>query len=236
MSRLAVLALALLVAVSSASASNAVSLGYSDETTIIGPARECSAGTLVYNHDGSFENGYAWGYGGCQPPYYGAFGEAYDLGAGTVTCGAYWLTTANGGYGICDPADCYLWEGGVAAEPNAVLAVVTGADFTSMGIWPDVTEHDVDMDVGVAGAFTVGYWANMQGGFDFFFCGADENGPRGHPWTCIAPDQGYPSGWQDPALVGGWWGPTKSLGLGIYFEQTTPVESETWGAVKALFR
>jgi hypothetical protein len=236
MARLAILIAAQLLAVMPSGASNAVSLGYSDETTVVGPGTDaCASGALIYNHDGSFENGYAWEYEGCQPPYYGAFGEAYDLGAGTATCGAFWLTSLPG-FGVYDPADCYLWEGGVADEPGAVLAVVTGVAFSGMGTWPYVNQHDVDMNVGVDGAFTVGYWANMQGGFDFFFCGADENGPRGHPWTCIAPDQGYPSGWQDPAIVGGWWGPTKSMGLGVYFEQATPIRNQTWGAVKAMFR
>jgi hypothetical protein len=91
MARLVILIGALLLGAMPSGASNAVSLGYSDETTIVGPERECSGGTLFHNHDGSFESGYGWQYGGEVPPYYGAMGEAYDLDAGTVACGVFWL-------------------------------------------------------------------------------------------------------------------------------------------------
>ncbi len=57
--------------------------------------------------------------------------------------------------------------------------------------------------------------------------------PRRPPWTCIAPGIGLPTGWHDPSLV---WGDTRSMGCGVYFERGTPVEPETWGAVKSLYR
>jgi hypothetical protein len=233
MARLAILLGVQLLVVMPAVASNAVSLGYSEETTIVGPERECSGGTLVHNHDGSFETGYTWQYGGCQYPYYGAFGEGYDLGAGTIECGAYWVSTVPG---FCDgyPADCYVWEGGIGSTPGQVLAVVTGVLFTNMPMWPTVGQNDVDMNVPFAGGFTVGYWGVWPGSNWCFGCAADVDGPPGHPWTCIAPGIGYPSGWQDPSIV---WGPTSSMGCGVYFESNpTPAESETWGAVKALYR
>jgi hypothetical protein len=91
------------------------------------------------------------------------------------------------------------------------------------------------MDVTVSGDFTVGYWGDFPGSYALFFCAADENGPGGHPWTCIAPGIGYPSGWQNPSVIEPW-AQVKALGCGVYFEQGTPVESETWGALKALFR
>ena len=76
------LLLLLALGTSSAVASDAVSLGRSDETTIVGPGTDaCASGVLVHNHDGSFESGCMWQYGGTMPPYYGAFGEGYDLGA-----------------------------------------------------------------------------------------------------------------------------------------------------------
>ncbi len=233
MVRLAVPIGVLLLAALPGSASDAVSLGHSDETTVVGPGTDaCASGTLIYNHDGSFENGYTWQYGGCQSPYYGAFGEGYDLGAGTAACGAYWVTTIPG---FCDgyPADCYVWEGGLDSTPGQVLAVVTGVLFTNMAVWPTVGQNDVDLNVAVAGSFTIGYWGVWPGANWCFFCAADENGPGGHPWTCIAPGTGYPSGWQDPAIV---WPNAKSMGCGVYFEQATPAESATWGAMKALFR
>jgi hypothetical protein len=233
MARLVILVAVVLLTAAPAGASNAVSLGYSDETTIVGPGTDvCASGVLIHNHDGSFENGYTWRYDGVAPPYYGAFGEAYDLGAGTVACGAYWLTTLPGFFPP-QYADLYVWEGGVGSSPGTVMAVVTGINFPNIPNWPSVGQNDVDLDVAVGGPFTVGYWGPWPGQDWWFFCAADENGPGGHPWTCIAPGQGYPSGWQDPAVV---WPNAKSMGCGVYFEQGTPVKSETWGAVKALFR
>jgi hypothetical protein len=233
MARLVTLAVVVLLTALPCGATNAVSLGYIDETTIIGPARECSGGTLIHNHDGSFESGYAWQYSGCAPPYYGAFGEGYDLGAGTIACGAYWLSTLPGFFPPT-VADCYIWEGGVGSEPGDVLAVLPGVDMGPIGLWPYVTQHDVDMNAAVDGAFTIGYWGPWPGeSSPWYFCAADESGPRGDPWTRIAPGQGYPSGWQHPSVV---WPDARSMGCGVYFEQGTPVESETWGALKSLFR
>jgi hypothetical protein len=217
-----------------AGASNAVSLGYSDETTIIGPGTDaCASGVLIHNHDGSFENGYAWRYGGQTAPYYGAFGEGYDVGAGTVSCAAFWLSDLIPDFWENPAADCYIWEGGTESPPDAVLGIVTADAFNPMGVWPSITQFDVEMNMSVAGPFTIGYWGHWPSSGAEWCCAADENGPGGHPWTCIAPGIGYPSGWQDPAVV---WPDARSMGIGVYFEQATPVESETWGAVKALFR
>jgi hypothetical protein len=50
---------------SSTTADDISSLGYSQETVITGPGPDaCAAGVLIANHDGSFENGYAFRYGG----------------------------------------------------------------------------------------------------------------------------------------------------------------------------
>jgi hypothetical protein len=233
MARLVTLAVVVLLTALPCGATNAVSLGYIDETTIIGPARECSGGTLIHNHDGSFESGYAWQYSGCAPPYYGAFGEGYDLGAGTIACAAFWLSTLPNMLYTPDNADCYVWEGGVDAAPGAVLGMVTGPRMTNIPWWPAVGQNDVEMDVLVTAPFTMGYWGPWPEASAWYFCAADQNGPGGHPWTCIAPGIGYPSGWQDPAVV---WPNAKSMGCGVYFEQSTPAESETWGAIKAMFR
>jgi hypothetical protein len=230
--RLAILIGGLLLAAVPSGASNAVSLGYSEETTIVEPGTDdCASGNLIYNHDGSFENGYAWHYGGCVPPYFGALAEAYDLGAGMASCASYWLTSMPGWES--NPGNCYLWEGGVDSAPGAVLGVVTDAAFGNLPQWPQVGENDVAMNIEVAGSFTVGIWQDCPGALANWFCAADLDGPPGHPWTCIAPGIGYPSGWQDPSIV---WGPTSSMGCGVYFEQGTPVERETWGAVKSLFK
>jgi hypothetical protein len=231
--RVAVLVAIALLSTLPSRASNAVSLGYSDETTIVGPGTDaCASGVLIHAHDGAFEDGYAWRYGGVVSPYFGALGEGYDIGAGTIACVVFWLTTLPG---FWEPtiADCYVWDGGIGTTPGAVLRVVTNAELPNMTIWPTFGENDVDMSVSVDGPFTIGYWGPWPGASPWYFCGADLDGPGGHPWTCIAPGIGYPSGWQDPSIV---WGPTSALGIGAYFEQATPVETETWGAVKALFR
>jgi hypothetical protein len=233
---LALVVVGLVAFVVTAGASNFVSLGYSEETTIVGPGTDaCATGVLIHNHDGSFENGFWWQYGGCAPPYYGAFGEAYDLGTGTIACGAYWLSDLPGGYYHEHRADCYVWEGGLSASPAAVLAVVTSVAMPTIPFWPVVGQNDVDLNIAVTGPFTIGYWGPWPGAGAWYFCAADQSGPVGHPWTCIAPGIGYPSGWQDPSVIE-FWGPTSAMGCGVYFVQGTPVECETWGSVKALFR
>jgi hypothetical protein len=72
----------------------------------------------------------------------------------------------------------------------------------------------------------------------------DENGPGGHPWTIITPGLGYPSGWHHPDMA---FADCKSMGISVYFtressgvdelpEDAPPVESPTWGQIKAVFR
>ena len=231
--RLVGLVIAVLLLALPSGADPAHSLGYSDETVTLGPGPDaCAGGVLVHNHDGSFENGYAWAYGGTIPPYYGAFSEGYDLGSGTVRCGAYWVTTLPGYY-QGQTTDCYVWEGGVSTTPGSVIGVVIGTVFGNVPNWPEVGQNDVDLNAAVGGEFAVGCWGNWPHQLVGYFYAADVDGPQGHPWACIAPGIGYPTGWQDPAIV---WGPTSAMGCGVYFEQGTPAESETWGAVKALFR
>jgi hypothetical protein len=235
MTRLVVLSVALWLAASTAGASNFASLGYSDETTVVGPGTDaCAEGTLIYHHDGSFENGYAFDYEGVAPPYYGAFGEGYDLGPGVVTCGAYWLGTL-WGYYQGEPSDCYIWQGGVDTLPGTVLGVVPGIVFDNIPLWPEIGQNDIELNISVDGEFTVGCWGNWPGaGEPAYFWAVDLDGEQGHPWLCMAPTIGWPTGWMDPSDI--WDPPTRSMGLGVYFEQGTPVEAETWGAIKGMFR
>jgi hypothetical protein len=143
MTRLVVLSVVLWLAASTTGASNFASLGYSDETTVVGPGPDaCAEGTLIYHHDGSFENGYAFDYGGVVPPYYGAFGEGYDLGPGVVTCGAYWLSTLPGYY-QGEPSDCYIWQGGVYTPPGTVLGVAPDIVFDNIPVWPAIGQNDI---------------------------------------------------------------------------------------------
>ena len=56
------------------------------------PARSCSSeraarrATCSFTTTEVFEQGFAWRTGAVSPPYDGAFGEAFDIGSGTVSC------------------------------------------------------------------------------------------------------------------------------------------------------
>jgi hypothetical protein len=232
MKKFAALLAVLAMAAVAANASNPVQLGISNDVIVIGSGADaCANGVLNVNHDGSFENGYAWQYAGSVAPYYGAFGEGYDLGTGTVFCGAYWPSTMPG-YFYGQSADCYVWDGGVGGAPGAVLGVTTGVVFPNVPNWPAAAQNDVDLNVAVTGPFTVGFWGNWPGALCGYFCCADLNGFGGYPWTNIAPGIGYPTGWNDPSIV---WGTTQSMAIGAWFGGCTPVEAQTWGSIKALF-
>jgi hypothetical protein len=237
MKKFSALLVVLAVAAFAAHATNPVSLGYSDNVTVIntGGNDACTSGTLFVNHDGSFENGYAWQYGGSIAPYYGAFGEGYNLGAGGVCCEAFWAFTLPG-YFFGQSADAYVWAGGAGSgAPGAVLGMVPGNVLTNVPNWPTCAENDITMNVAVTGEFTVGLWGNWPGALCGYFTSADLNGFGGYPWTNIAPGIGYPTGWNDPSIV---WGATQSMGIGVYFGQdctTVPADPQTWGSIKALF-
>ena len=217
-------------------------VGHSDATVVIpDPASNCAIGELHRNDDGSVENGFSWHYYGTRPPYYGAFGEAYDLGPGTVSCGAFWLTQV--GYYDGRPLDVYIWDGGVTREPGEVLSMVSGFIPTNVAMWPDCGQNDITLDCDVTGEFTLGYWGDFFDVQHMIFICADQDGPGGHPWTCIAPGIAYPSGWQHPSIV---WGDCASLVIGPFFnrhpagveefpEEGPPAESPTWGQIKAIF-
>jgi hypothetical protein len=206
-----------------------VSLGHREDTVIQAGSREC-VGTLVYNHDYSFENGYCWQLEGVAPPYYGALAEAFDLGPGTAECAVVWLTNL---YELPDPIDVYIWNGGVDGPPEGVLCMVPGVDDLCVGYWPSCCENDIEINCCVAGDFTVGYWVDFSDSGCHEWCCADENGTGGHPWTCIAPGIGYPTGWQHPSVV---YPDCVSMGIGVtMLDDPSPVGSRTWGTIKSLF-
>jgi len=223
-------ALAALVFMGVASAEH-VSLGYREDTIITGTQSDECGGTLVHNHDYSFETGYGWDFGGCVPPYYGGFGEGYDVGAANVECGIYWFSQV--GFFVGQPMDVYLWGSGVSGPPSGVLCVVPGVSGLHVDYWPTCTMNEVEIGCCVAGEFTVGYWADFtQQPLGWYIC-ADANGPGGFSWTCIAPGIGFPTGWQPVTLV---WPDCVSLGLAVTITDVpSPVESQTWGSIKALF-
>ena len=207
------------------------SVGETDASQNVPPSRECPSGELFVHHDGGFENAFCWSFDGILPPYFGSFAEGYDLGSGTVSCGAYWLTCIS--YYYFNPADIYVWQGGVSGPPSAVLALVPDVSFENFWQWPQCGQNDVEIDACVLGEFAIGLWVDFSVEVCNYYVAADLDGPEGHPWTCIAPGQEWPSGWQDPSIV---WGPVTSMGIGVYFDEgASPVQSATWGGIKALF-
>ena len=202
--------------------------------TLVAPPRDADCeDSLFVNHDGGLENGYCWAYGGTIPPYYGAFAEGYDLGAGSVECGAYWFTQT--GYFYPMPIDIYVWEGGVTEPPSSVLFMSSGNMLEDVAVWPEFSQSDYEIGCEVTGEFAVGYWEDNTDTGCIYYVGVDLDGSGGHPWTNIAPDLGFPTGWQDPTVVWGF-GSNRALGIGAHFRQPpSPVGSASWGAIKALF-
>ncbi len=213
-----------------AGAGDAADLGYREDTVIQGDENPECAGVLTYNHDHSFENGYCWQYDGIALPYYGAFAEGFDLGCSTTECAVYWLTNVGD---FPDPIDVYIWDGGVHGPPASVLCLVPGVS-VNVGYWPECAENRIEVGCAIGGEIAVGYWTDSSSHYCTIYCAADENGGGGHPWTCIAPGIGYPDGWQHPNVV---YPNCVSMGIGVTVtDNPSPVEGQTWGAVKALFR
>jgi len=213
-------------------AETAYDLGHREDPVVRITGRDECTGSHVYNHDGSLENAYCWEGAGSAPPYHGAWGEAYDLGEVTVECGVYWFTAAPG---AGTPwIDIYIWDGGLHGPPGNVLYLAAGVPVQNVPYWPAIGACDLEIDCCVNGDFTIGYWDDRSQTVCELFCAADENGSGGHPWTYIAPGIGYPSGWQHPNVVH----PNcVSMGIGVTVASTpSPAESETWGAIKSMFR
>jgi hypothetical protein len=224
--------LAVLALVGVAGADNYASLGYSDDGNVIGDQSDQCVGTFYANHDGSFENGYCWQYGGIMPPYYGAFGESYDIEGMNVECAVYTITQVGNYFGQL--MDCYVWDGGVYGPPGDVLCVVPGVGDLNIPFWPDCGENEIMLNCCPPGIdFTVGYWADFADTGCGWFCCMDLDGFGGYPWTNIAPGIGFPTGWNHVSVV---WGPTQASGTGIMItDPPSPAESQTWGSIKSLF-
>jgi len=216
--------LALLAVVGIASASDFTDVGYTTEPGIVyGSNTDDCTGTLVYSHDGSFENGLMYWYTGVATPYVGTFGMAYDCTGQNIQCAAFWLTDV--GYYAGQTADVYLFEGGISGPPGAVLQVMTGFDPGAPATWPSVSQHDADIpDYVATGEVTIGHWGNWPGAAGGWYMGMDTNGFGGYHWVFTT------AGWGQDAGYG-----EQAWGIGYYFGGTTPAESKTWGAIKALF-
>jgi hypothetical protein len=228
--------MALLGLAGSACAADLASTGSSANTTVIPSGSDDCWATLYYNHDNSFENGFCWQYGGVVPgTTSGAFGEGFDMSfpdGCIVQCIDLWVTQIGNFSG--QPLDLYLWEGGVYSPPGNVIIVITGVTLSNVPLWPALGQNAIAFGGGAMGPFTVGFWADFSAQACQWYIGCDQDGFGGYPWTNIAPGLGYPTGWQNPAVV---WGICQSLGIGIHGLEgpISPVQSVTWGAIKKLF-
>ncbi len=191
--------------------------------------RTCGGRSLLMHSDGTYEDGYCW-WDGSTPPDWGSFGERYD-GAVRVSSVVLDFTTVSG-TGV-EPIDVYVWDDGGGA-PGQVLTIVPGAN-VYVPTWPEWARNVVELasPICVDEVWWVGYWGNWPAEY---FITADLDGPGGGvPMTKIGPGLGYPTGWQDVAIV---WRPTAALGIGAKADSCppTPVDETTWGAIKAMFR
>jgi len=226
------LALLGLLAGNAGAVPNAGSVGHGQGIILPSPDTDpCGGlGQLCLNFDGSAENGYCWQYGGIVPPYYGAFAECCDLGDATI-CGIELLLT---GVGYpCGPFDAYVWAD-AGGYPGNVLGTTAGLNPCPVATWPSISTHDFAVNpVGVSGMAWFGYWANYSTAPCGYFVAADTNGFGGCPYTNIAPGIGYPTGWNNVSAV---WGPTQSIGIGVWSTgPITPVRETSWGRVKLAF-
>ncbi len=217
--------------------------GAADDHLCIGPGHgssapgprtnPCPGSELMLTSDGTFEAACAWQGPGVIAPDWGSWAEGYE-GTGTVCGIEYWFSTVPE-YTPGHTLDAYVWSAS-GDNPDAVLSLTTGVDPGPIAIWPEMSVIDVAIaDSPVAGPFFVGFWGNWPGGdWPGWGTGCDINGPAGLPRTKIAPGLGYPTGWHDPSIV---FGPTHNVGIGAWLvPPTVPARTESWGAVKALYR
>ncbi len=205
------------------------------DTNLILPTDGTGCGPLLLNSDGSYENAYAWQYGGIARPLYGAFAECYSTTGQDWICSVVFDLTQIGNQ-AGQSMEVYVWadDGGI---PGNVMC--GPAHFTpgTIAFWPNLSRHVFDPDPNYCcwhGPFWVGYWGVWPGEPAGWFVGADLDGPGGCPMTNIAPGIGFPTGWTNTSQV---WGPTQALGIGCELEDChdSPVEQTTWGAVKHLY-
>jgi hypothetical protein len=225
------LAVAGLVVGVSAHAANVASTGVG--VGVLNDFTDGGCGTLAFNSDGTYENGYAWQYGGVVAPDYGSFAEMYST-PGLQACSVVLDLTQVGnqnGY----TCDAYAWAdaGGV---PGAVLNVAVGANPGPIAFWPSISRHTVALNVNgqCADNTWTGYWGNWPGLFSGWYVAADLDGFGGFPYTNIAPGIGYPTGWNNVSIV---WGPTQAIGCGVELvDCVVPTEERTWGQIKNLYK
>lgn len=226
------LAVAALVAGASANAADFASTGYSTDTVLILEGGDGGCGALVFNADGTYENGYAWRYGGIVPPDYGAFAEGYSA-TNPQLCSAVFDFSTTGDLG----AGMNIFVYNDAAGAPGPVVYTQAADPGAIAFWPSISRHTFALtgDVCTDDNFWVGYWGNWPGDVQSWFVAADLDGFGGLPYTNIAPGIGYPTGWNNVSIV---WGPTQAIGCGAEIVECggpSPVIESTWGQIKNLY-
>jgi hypothetical protein len=188
-----------------------------------------NCGTLLFNANGTYENGYAWRYGGITPPCFGAFAECYT--GATRVCSVSFDFSAIGTQDG-QSMDIYIFNdvGGFPGPVVASLRVTPGP----VALWPGVSRHSFALSSDcTANDWWVGYWGDWPGQIQGWFVGADLDGFGGCSATNVAPGIGYPTGWHDVSVI---WGPTQALGIGAEVNGcTTSVIDSSWGRIKRLF-
>jgi hypothetical protein len=232
MKKLAVMFALLGVVAGVASAADVSSVGPGQGVVVPSTDTNPCPGSILWNNiDGSFENGYAWSFGGAVAPNYGAWAEGYN-GIGTV-CGVQLALTTVAGTSAT--VDAYVWASD-GTNPTSVLSLTPALPVTGIGLWPNVTTHDINVvDAAVSGDYFVGFWGIWPGAQNLFYIASDEDGFGGSPRTNIAPGIGYPTGWNSPTVIPNFAG-CQALGIGAYLlEGPVPVQETSWGAIKNLY-
>lgn len=173
------------------------------------PSEEGFRGVLGW-HDGSAESAYAWQNDGVMPPMAGAFAARVPV-LGRLTAVVLHLTQS--GQQAGQTMDVLVWAD-QAGEPGPLLGVVPGVDPGPVGLWPNVTVHEVPFELDLPSEpdahFWIGYWGAWPGQLPGWYVAADLNGLGEPTRTFVAPGMPWPQGWQDVSLV---FGVTASLGL-----------------------
>lgn len=132
--------------------------------------------------------------------------------------------------------DLYLWDDSGGA-PGPVVWMNLSAEVPDLGEWPSFVrvEFAVDpplrCDALIGTAAWAGFWGHWPGVAAEAFLGVDASGLGPAGMTRIAPDLGFPSGWQEISVA---WPGVSALGIGILVEPCgpEPVLLSSWGAVK----
>jgi hypothetical protein len=218
-------------------------LGPRHDTVIVprsGDGEICPGTELLQHDNGEWDNGWAWGGAGVQPPDYGAWAECFDS---DYVCGIQFFLTQTGYYSG-KTMDVYVWEfepdgnPPPGPDPGNVMCVLHGIDPGAPAFWPEISMHDFRVCCESNGDHFIGFWPNWPGEEPGWYLAIEEySGLSECPRTKAAPGIGYPTGWMDPGVFP-WW-PDPALGMREYagFGDCggTPTKGTTWSRIKSLY-